>query len=306
MYQGFYLNLDRNAERRTALVRHLEQLGVAERYQRLAAVDGRAVADQYVTKLDPGSLGVWLSHAKLVRIVADTKLHVHVIEDDTVFARNAIRNFEMMLEYADAQLTGWDLIFTDIHVPPDNFSLFRDLCRMRQCWEPKTKLTLTDLQPIVFACTSSFFLNRQSIGKYAELMSEKWKVGYPIDVYLRNLVHLGCLKAYLTVPFQTSVSRDALDSDIRGGLDASRVAATIYRRAFFEDANLQSLGAELQELTKDATLLPDYRRAFFQDPALRTLDAEIQGLIKSARLSPLAEIYVRTLLFTLTDRWVQF
>ena len=211
----------------------------------------------------------------------------------------------MMLEYADAQLTGWDLIFTDIHVPPDNFSLFRDLCRMRQCWEPKTKLTLTDLQPIVFACTSSFFLNRQSIGKYAELMSEKWKVGYPIDVYLRNLVHLGCLKAYLTVPFQTSVSRRCAGLDIRGGLDASRVAATIYRRASSRMPTCNPLAPSFKNSPRTQLFCPTIAAHSFRIPHCARWMRKFRGSLR-ARLSPLAEIYVRTLLFTLTDRWVQF
>ncbi len=135
---------------------------------------------------------------------------------------------------------------------------------------------LLDLQPIAFACTSSFFLNWRSIEKYAGFINNEWKLGWPIDLFIRELVKRQLLKAYVTVPFQTSVSRDTLQSDIRGQLDRTRAVCTAYRRAFFQDADLQSL------------------------------DAEIQELVNGATLSPLAAIYAKALRFNLSDEWGHF
>lgn len=79
-----------NEKRRNFLTRHLEEIGVASRYQRFDAVDGRAVAHEYPTILDPGNLGLWLSHEKLLQANSAQDQHLHIIEDD-IFAKNAGR-----------------------------------------------------------------------------------------------------------------------------------------------------------------------------------------------------------------------
>jgi len=276
MYQGFFVNLDRNQERRAALTKHLEAVGAGSRYQRIEAVDGRAVANQYSTTLDPGNLGLWLSQLKLLEAHRGSATHLHVIEDDTVLCDNAANKFDSILEQADAKLAGWDLLFTDILVPSNDVTLFLKLAKAMKEFEQTKDPGALDLQTIAFAGTSSFFLNRSSIEKYASLIADQWMLGVPIDIFVRALVHRGILKAYVTLPFQTSVSRDNLQSDIRGDLDNSRAVLTAYRRAFFEDADLGSL------------------------------DSEMQQLIRGAELSPLASIYIKALMFNVSDQWVHF
>ena len=87
----------------------------------------------------------------------------------------------------------------------------------------------------------------------------------------------GKLKAYLTVPFLTSVSPVTLQSDIRGDVSGSRAVATLYRQAFFINADLPAIYAQLDGLTKPA--LPP---------------------------SPLTAIFLRMLLFRVSEHWVPF
>lgn len=281
MYQGYFINLDRNAQRRDALVQHLAAVGVAARYQRIAAVDGRAVAHEYPTQLDPGNLGLWLSHLNILAQHGASPKHLHVIEDDAVLARTAAHQFDAMLAQADANAPGWDLIFTDVHVSTGDLELFRLLSHAMRRYEQTGRHTLLDLEQIPFACTSSMFINQRSVAKYQELMSTGWQIGKPIDIYLRDLVHQKRLKAYLTVPFVTSVSRDSLQSDILGTVTGAKAVVTAvvtaYRRAFFQDADLPALDAEIQELTRQ--LGPP---------------------------SPLTALYLRTLFFRLSDAWVPY
>jgi hypothetical protein len=275
MYRGLFLNLDRNEKRRESLTRHLADLGLSARYQRFPAVDGRAVAAQYPTMLDPGNLGLWLSHERIAQAHGSGDAHLHILEDDAILARDAVPIFERALAQADAQLGGWDLIFTDVLVPlnTDVFRLFADkvwtYTRSRQ-------YVLLDLAQINFACTSSLFLNRFSIGKYASLLAGGWSLGLPIDLYLRQLVHEGRLKAYVTVPFMTSVSRDSLDSDIRGSVEGSRRVCEVLRRAFFQEADWHALSAEMSELTQGAAI------------------------------PPLAALYLQAEGFSMSDQWVPF
>jgi len=95
-------------------------------------------------------------------------------------------------------LPAWDLIFTDILVPiqrnrPSAPEKHGGLC-------PAQSHQLADLARINFACTSSLFINKYSVGKYAALISGQWKQGVPIDLFIRQLVHAGQLQAHVTSP----------------------------------------------------------------------------------------------------------
>lgn len=220
MFTGFYLNLDRNTARRGSLTRHLEEVGALPRYRRFEAVDGRAVAPAYQTDLDPGSLGLWLTHERLMQSVGSPDAHLHLIEDDVILARDAVAVIDRTPAVAD-QLGEWDLIFTDVFVPIVA-EVFRVLAEKVGMFEASGRRSLLDLADIPFASTSSVLINRASVRRYADLITGRWAGGVPIDLHLRRLVRERRLKAYLTVPFLTSFSPDSLASDIRGVPNRSR------------------------------------------------------------------------------------
>jgi GR25 family glycosyltransferase involved in LPS biosynthesis len=274
MYQGFFINLQRNEQRRKALLLHLEEVGAAARYQPFEAVDGQAEAPHYSTPLDPGSLGLWLSDLKLLNGNRSTGVHLHIIEDDTVLVRNAVPLFDAILNTADTQLAAWDVLFTDILIWRE-LSTFVHFSRKAAEWQGKN-YTLFDLENISFGCTSSFFVNRSSVGKLADLLGDNWRIGAPIDLFLRRLVKQRLLKAFVTLPFMTSLSSDCIKSDIRGALDRSRRVCNVYRRAFFVEANLEALREEMH------------------------------ALVSEERIAPMTQIYLDMLSFTLTDQFVWF
>src|SRR5262245_55854067 len=104
MYRGFFLNLDRNSERREALVRRLAEVGAAERYERLEAIDGQPLAAQYPTRMDPGNLGLWLTHEKIVgQMAQQPDLHLHLIEDDAFLPPNIVALLENLLNQLEKQ-----------------------------------------------------------------------------------------------------------------------------------------------------------------------------------------------------------
>jgi hypothetical protein len=179
------------------------------------------------------------------------------------------------LTAADAKHLHWDLIFTDIFVNAD-FHHFFAFAEKRLAFEQSGKISLLDLEQFNFACTSSVVVNERSIDKYSALMTGKWAVGIPIDLYIRQLVHTRQLKAFVTLPFLTTISRNSMHSDIRGGLDLPRKVTDVLRRAFFKDADLPALLKESQDLTRDASL------------------------------NPLNSIFLNTVLLRLSDQWVGF
>lgn len=273
MYRGYFINLARSRRRRTALLRHLDDIGAAARYERVEAVDGRAVAADFPSKLDPGSLGVWLSHEALLRACRSADRHLHVIEDDTLFAKSAGRTLDLVLRQADEQLS-WDLLFTEIFIP-FSVPVFRHFEAMIDVHARSKRYALVDLAGIGFAGATSFFINRNAIEKYAALIKGQWALGMPIDLFIRRLVHDGALRAYVTVPFLTSFS-NSVASTVRGRLTRSHQVCNVVRRGFFEDADRRALQREMRTLTN------------------------------GARLSELASLFAAAGSFAVSDRWTPF
>src|SRR6185295_5154524 len=94
------------------------------------------------------------------------------------------------------------------------------------------------------------------VRKYAKLIAGKWTEGLAIDIYLLNMVRLGRLQAYVTVPFITAISPSSIHSDILGGENRSRRVFDIYRRAFFVEADVPALLAEMGSITKGLDIAP--------------------------------------------------
>lgn len=274
-YRGVFINLARSTRRRATLVRHLKEIGVVSRYERFEAVDGRAVAARFPTELDPGNLGIWLTHEALLRTHRSLglDLHLHILEDDTVLAKRARQKFEQVLSQADA-LSSWDLLFTDIFVPL-SVQTFRVFVENIDRHAQSGRHALVDLASIGFASCCSMFVNKRSVAKYARLIRGNWALGMPLDLFIRQLVHQGALRAYVTVPFLTSIA-DSVQSDVRGRTDRSRQVCDVLRRGLFEEADHPALLARMRALTK------------------------------GARLSDRAALFVKAESFSLSDQWTPF
>lgn len=274
MYRGYFLNLERNEQRRNSLLRNLAEVGATARYDRWEAVDGRAAAKDHPTKLDPGNLGLWLSHERLLQSAPSDK-HIHILEDDAVLGQNAVAVLDGMLAHLETSLPTWDLMFTDTFVPPrtDVFVMF--LQNMRE-YAQTGSFAVVDLANIPFACTTSMLINKSSIQKYLALLSGNWSQGRPIDLFIRDLVSKRKLRAHVVLPFVTTISAESNNSDIRGDMDRSRRVCDMLRRGLFQDANLEALLTEIRQLTT------------------------------GAKIEPLVNLYLNAETFMLSDQWQKF
>jgi len=274
-FRGFFINLDRNKARCEAMTRHLADIGLAAEYQRLPAVDGQTLGADYVTKLDRGNLGLWLTHERLLAANKSSDTHLHLLEDDAFLPKDAAVCFPSLLEKTDKEIPDWDVIFTDIMVDMSVW-MFQLLTKCRQEYQQNGQFRVFSLKTYPFAGTSSLFINAKSIDKYLRLIEGRWTEGTPIDIFLRSQVKQGLLNAYLTVPFATSLSEHTGSSDIRGGLDLSRSVVNLYRVAWFKDSDLSKVGEALRRLTA------------------------------TAKKSDLTECYLEAVKFLLSDQWVGF
>jgi hypothetical protein len=205
------------------------------------------------TNLAPGALGLWLTHEKIVEELAETTAHLHIIEDDVIVARRAGDLFSRVLEGADRQLGHWDLLFTETFVPLRAFGAYR---HAMERYFDTGEASFFDLSSYYAAGTTSFFLNRSSLARYAALIKGRWSAGLPIDIHLRQLIRDGELAAYVTIPFLSSISMQDEHSNIRGNLDTSRRICNVLRRGFFIDADLSGLVSQMKQLTHGVSVSP--------------------------------------------------
>ncbi len=275
MYRGFYINLARDQQRRQSLTEHLQRMGVASRYERFEAVDGRAVAQQHSAQWDPGHLGCWLSHLNVLRENRSSNVHLHIIEDDTVFSSEAVGAFELLLKHCDQQGAQWDLMYTDVFLTPE-LRTFLQFSEAVQIHQRTNDCRVMSLAKIPFAGTSSYLVNKQSLEKCIELLQGNSAAMLPVDLYLRGLVEQKKLKAMVTVPFLTTISPESWNSSISNSRDTSQMASYLLRQAFYLEADREALLAEMRRMTEGINL-----------PTLQ-------------------EFYLQFVKFYLSDRWVDF
>jgi hypothetical protein len=273
-FRGFFVNLDRNQARLEAMNRQLSDRGLSHLYSRVPAVNGSALGPEYQTELDRGNLGLWLTHEKLIEANRSSDAHLHIMEDDAMLPKDAAISIPALLQAADGRYPTWDVIFTEIYLQMA-VAIFRLIAKGKEAFKTYGHVGLSPLKTIPFAGTSSILINKRSLDKYLGLMRGNWKQGYPIDLYLRQLVSQGSLNAMVTIPFLTTLAPETTASDIRGELNASHLVLNIYRRAAFKDADLASLGREIDEF------------------------------LKGVEIASFAEIYLKVLRYCLSDKHVE-
>jgi GR25 family glycosyltransferase involved in LPS biosynthesis len=256
VYRGRYINLDRSPQRRAGIEESLRRAGLADRYVRFAGVEGTTAKQSRTTSLAAGYLGNWLSHEGVLseHLAADPDAHLHILEDDALLPSNAAELFDQVLKRVEDELTGgWDVLFTDT-TPSIETRAYVALAEHVLTYRPGKPIALVSLESIDFAGMASLFVNRRSLDKYASMIRGNWSICQPIDLFLREQVHSGNLRAYVTAPFLTSISDVSSQSEVLGAHDFSREVADLYRRSFYVAADLPNLLARMTELARHARL----------------------------------------------------
>jgi GR25 family glycosyltransferase involved in LPS biosynthesis len=245
-YQGFYINLDRNPERRLAIEAELDKFNAAGRYTRFPAVDGVSCGVKSGT-LTASEIGCFLSHTGLLEQNQSQAVNLHVMEDDVLFSRYAC-------EMLDAAVTNdffgsFDIVYTDVFVPID----VELIASYKKMYDESLRVDsegrrsfgnfqVLDLSDRNFASAASFLVNGNSVSKLCDLCRRHLDSGLilPIDLLLRNLVLEGKLRAACIFPFVTSVRPETLahmDMQGRYKSNLSVLVSFLLRYSFFVDCD---------------------------------------------------------------------
>jgi hypothetical protein len=245
-YQGFFINLDRSSDRRDEIERELARVGLFPRYQRIGAIDGRALGARYVLQ-NQGAVGCFLSHVAALKHPIQYNMHRHIIEDDVIFASRTAAILAQMDERG--AMNDYDILYTDIGLPlsVDSLQPFKSLydqavTRKADGSIDSVAFRVIDLHDISFVAASSYLVNKNSVAKLAALCDAEINEGIraPIDDFFRLQAQVGALQIGCVFPFITSVRVEhALDSTIRLQPDVTRrfTAENLARYSFFIDCD---------------------------------------------------------------------
>lgn len=242
---GLFINLDRSPERRKACEQMITSAKLWGSYKRLVGVDGLLAIKEYPNQgYTPGKLGCWLSHLKSLEAGLDHERHLHILEDDFIFTP-IFESFQKDFNNITKPLGDWDLIFCDIDLAGMNeVFLMKNLIQRVTSLEADNTIGFEDASKLYAAGNSSYVVNHASKQKVFKLMREGFGSGLPNDLYLRKLIREKRLKAFVTLPFVTSVSDDFNQSTILGDISQSNPSimfATLFRRSLAWGADTRGL-----------------------------------------------------------------
>jgi hypothetical protein len=240
--KGFYINLDRDGGRREALLADLDRFGAGPRFERFPAVDG-AHCGVSGGNLRPAEVGIFLSHHGILEKNRSSPCHLHIIEDDVRYSRHASDIIDHCVR--GGLLDQYDVLYLDMSVPTDldiirMYKRIYDECTADAPDGSRVLKDVTVLPPerVAFSVAASYLVNGHSLDKLDGIGRDHIAQGIrrPYDMFLRDHIRAGDLRAACLFPFLTSVAPDCYQGeDVHGrfkNLSALRLGVLL-RYSFF-------------------------------------------------------------------------
>jgi hypothetical protein len=286
-YHGFYINLDRSVDRRLRFEENLARLSLASRYSRFPAIDGRTLPKGQ-SPLSPGQLGCFHSHARALKEAQGRGMHAHILEDDAILCEHT----EPVIADAIAArlFDHFDIVFTDTFVDCE-FALLKG---MKDAFD-KTNgvasrpLRLSDFQILDlsrrnFACLTSYVVGTRSMDRVLTLYRQELALGArtPVDLFIRDLVHAGKLRAACIFPFVTGLAlEDIVGSTIdERGERLEKPSVMVFaalRYSFFLGRDLAYAKREMDAATKPRRTPDDPHRELIMQAIDYVISPDFEG-----------------------------
>jgi GR25 family glycosyltransferase involved in LPS biosynthesis len=256
-YHGVYINLDRSVARRDYVEAQLAEFGLKDRYIRFPAVDGTKLPGG--GSLRPGERGAFLSHSRALDEARGRGSDVHILEDDALLSEHVRSVIEEAI--ASKLFERYDLLFTDMMVSC-HVGMLKSLKGAFDTFGMRAPgpIRLKELEPIDlkqqnFACMTSYVVGAGSTERLGALYEQEIERGprLPVDLFVRDCVHAGKLKAACLFPFLTSFRLGELfESTIAAGAAANPSVTVLaaLRYSFFVNRDLVGAKRYLDSATR--------------------------------------------------------
>jgi hypothetical protein len=251
-WTGYFINLDRAADRRASIEGELRKAKIRPAYQRFRAIDGGKLPPGK-SRLTPGEVGCFRSHAEVLRLGKNDRW-LHVLEDDAMVSEFFGDIVERLLVAGTFQ--PYDLIFTDIIIAAPHLLTLHNLKAAydkAMAKAPDIALGVMDLRNSNFGGANSYFVNPASIDKVRTLVEADLASGptLGVDMLYRREVQQGRLRAACVFPFISRVHLAlATQSTIGTGVlsPAQSMASDLLRLIFYIEADPAEVARELAPL----------------------------------------------------------
>ena len=258
-YRGIYINLDRSVSRRDHMEAQLARFGLQDRYARFPAIDGGTLNLPRST-LKPGEAGAFHSHALSLEAARGRGTPVHILEDDALLSEHVRPVIEDAI--AAGLFERFDILFTDTFVNA-HLGMLKALKAAfdKLAVPPPRPLRLADLQVIDlarenFACLTSYVVGAKSMDRVFALYRAELESGpsKPVDLFIRDCVLSGRLRAGLLFPFVTGFRLEEIaGSTIAAGTPVTKpsvMVLAVLRYLFFVGRDLAYAKACLDAATR--------------------------------------------------------
>lgn len=229
-----FINLDTAVERRSQVEASFAAVPhdgwTLHRFPAVAAADMAEAAGPLL----PAEKACFESHRRLLGEHLGDQEPLYVLEDDVAFSR---LTFPFLSAVADAP-GEWDLLFTDLV-----FLQLGHMVEAARAWErlaPASQVQLTPLQGSGFIGAAAYLVRGSSKAKLHALLAAM-AFDEPYDMALRELVAAGRLKVAVSLPFVTTLSRQAAESQIAAGDGLQIRAFDEFRRLMFVERDMAAL-----------------------------------------------------------------
>ena len=209
--KAFYINLDSSSARRIRLEKSFAACEHRNwKLQRYAAKPARECAGM-VGRISDAEKACALTHTSLIDSQKNNPAPFLVLEDDACFGRSSLTILDGLISAPGDD--EWDILFTDLGI--GHAATMIDLVYLRKELEPQGRVTTIDVRnfPVWFGATS-YVVNARSVDKIVGHLAAA-SFDLPYDLLLRRLVGEQKIRALVSFPFLTTVSRDADQSAIQ-------------------------------------------------------------------------------------------
>jgi GR25 family glycosyltransferase involved in LPS biosynthesis len=245
-----YLNMDHQVARRQLLEDNFAACRLPDWHlTRIPAVGIDEAARQAI----PGRLrevekAVILSHCKALGHVMLDPGHTLILEDDVLLGPLSCERIQSAAVALPED--AWDLILTDVsiveaHAMVRLFSVRRELVKTGE-------ELLLPLRDFFFTGTPSYLVNRRFKSRMLQLLRGQASMDVPIDLFLRDLIVKGEVRAFFTFPFVTSLSDFGDDSQTQlKDTEITDMVWNAFRRFMWLHRDIDSAIAPVEQLGAD-------------------------------------------------------
>ncbi len=190
-------------------------------------------------------IGCFLSHRDIIKSSLSSLDHIFIAEDDIEFGRKTFSLIDNIVKNIEFE---WDILFLDICVPVPEGMI--QLFQLSKSLKSEGAVILLDLSDKAFGSAASYIVNKNSLSKLTILLDQIQYIDQPIDLLYKKLIHSGVLKAFVTFPFLTTLSKLSEQSDLQS-IDhyVTELTWHTFRKMVWNEAQREQYQSNLEALS---------------------------------------------------------